>query len=780
MAWYKAGNVTVTNGSTAVTGTGTRFASNARVGDSFRGPDGYFYEIINIASETTFGIAPAYQGASVANSTNYVIAPIQGYVKESADRLRLLTDGLDDISADVEAADASAQAAAASEAAAAASEIAAKTSETNSKTSETNSKTSETNAKASETAADASKTAAAGSQTAAATSATNANTSATNASNSAAAALASQNAAKTSETNSKTSETNSKTSETNSKASETAADASKTAAATSATNAASANTSAQSAKTAAETAQAAAEASQAAAASSEASAADSESMAQAWATNAVDSAVETDKYSALHWATKAAESAAQAGNTIGTRLNSIAQAVTAVNDILIADSTTTMAKLATGAMGRTLLGTADAAGAQTAIGATTVGKSLITATDDAAGRTALGLGTVATESTVPVSKGGTGATDSAGARTNLGLGNAATRNVTTSTSDTTTGSILKVGDFGIGALDNPFLTDLTGAWYVGFYRVPANSPGLPSDVATLDAIFIALRQNFGILLSAAAGMTRRMFHGARSGTTGAATWREVVNSDEFGTFGKTLAASTTQAAAVQGLGLTTPIITGGSSTTTDFNTLTESGWQNVLYSRACPNSPGSNSKAAYFYLFNMVYSAQVTQIAFPYGAGSGSTVIGRFYMRSRYNSVWYPWQVNLTNTDIVGTTTLDSYTSAIIERGSNANGEYVRYADGTQICWNRSETAVTTTTAVGNIFSVPSLTSFNFPIAFTSPPRVTDGSSFINSSGSAAGSARAWGGAISNSANSSCSMAYLGGTSASGTFPGYMAIGRWY
>ncbi|OZB38014.1 MAG: hypothetical protein B7X50_11750 [Alishewanella sp. 34-51-39] len=28
-------------------------------------------------------------------------------------------------------------------------------------------------------------------------------------------------------------------------------------------------------------------------------------------------------------------------------------------------------------------------------------------------------------------------------------------------------------------------------------------------------------------------------------------------------------------------------------------------------------------------------------------------------------------------------------TGAIIERGSNANGEYVRYADGTQICWGR-------------------------------------------------------------------------------------------
>lgn|GEM_PF-1262624 len=35
-------------------------------------------------------------------------------------------------------------------------------------------------------------------------------------------------------------------------------------------------------------------------------------------------------------------------------------------------------------------------------------------------------------------------------------------------------------------------------------------------------------------------------------------------------------------------------------------------------------------------------------------------------------------------------------TGAIIERGSNANGEYVRYADGTQICWSRRVRNATT------------------------------------------------------------------------------------
>lgn len=94
MAWYKTGTVSVVNGQTSITGTGTKFATNSRVGDGFRGPDGQWYEITNIASETTISIYPSYQSGTVSNTTAYMIAPIQGYNKESADRLRAITDSL--------------------------------------------------------------------------------------------------------------------------------------------------------------------------------------------------------------------------------------------------------------------------------------------------------------------------------------------------------------------------------------------------------------------------------------------------------------------------------------------------------------------------------------------------------------------------------------------------------------------------------------------------------------------------------------------------------------
>ncbi|QXG49232.1 phage tail protein [Pseudomonas viridiflava] len=91
MPWYKSGTVSVTQNSNAVIGSGTAFIANSRVGDAFRGPDGGWYEITNIASDTAMSISPAYQGAT-ANGGSYALAPLQGYVKDSADALRALVN----------------------------------------------------------------------------------------------------------------------------------------------------------------------------------------------------------------------------------------------------------------------------------------------------------------------------------------------------------------------------------------------------------------------------------------------------------------------------------------------------------------------------------------------------------------------------------------------------------------------------------------------------------------------------------------------------------------
>lgn len=91
MPWYKSGTVSVTQNSNAVIGTGTAFIANSRVGDAFRGPDGGWYEVTNIASDTALSISPKYQGVTNAAGV-YALAPMQGYVKDSADALRALVN----------------------------------------------------------------------------------------------------------------------------------------------------------------------------------------------------------------------------------------------------------------------------------------------------------------------------------------------------------------------------------------------------------------------------------------------------------------------------------------------------------------------------------------------------------------------------------------------------------------------------------------------------------------------------------------------------------------
>jgi hypothetical protein len=54
-------------------------------------------------------------------------------------------------------------------------------------------------------------------------------------------------------------------------------------------------------------------------------------------------------------------------------------------------------------------------------------------------------------------------------------------------------------------------------------------------------------------------------------------------------------------------------------------------------------------------------------------------------------------------------------TGAVIERGSNANGEYVRFADGTQICWG---TAAVTSRAAGSA----TIIDWTYPAAFSALP----------------------------------------------------------
>ena len=84
-------------------------------------------------------------------------------------------------------------------------------------------------------------------------------------------------------------------------------------------------------------------------------------------------------------------------------------------------------------------------------------------------------------------------------------------------------------------------------------------------------------------------------------------------------------------------------------------------------------------------------------------------------------------KVDLSWLPVVG-----SMGSAIIERGSNANGEYVRWADGTQVCYQ-----IKTKENVACIYKATSLyrseaLSFTFPAIFIDIPVVYAGLTYSN------------------------------------------------
>ena len=109
-------------------------------------------------------------------------------------------------------------------------------------------------------------------------------------------------------------------------------------------------------------------------------------------------------------------------------------------------------------------------------------------------------------------------------------------------------------------------------------------------------------------------------------------------------------------------------------------------------------------------------------------------------------------------------------TGAILEKGSNANGEYVRYADGTQICWNYNAGSLTSTTASGSLFRTTTEITWTFPKVFIVAP-VAIASPNLTSRFSAVG-------AITTT---SVDFRHFSAVTAAGAVETMvMAIGRWF
>lgn len=113
----------------------------------------------------------------------------------------------------------------------------------------------------------------------------------------------------------------------------------------------------------------------------------------------------------------------------------------------------------------------------------------------------------------------------------------------------------------------------------------------------------------------------------------------------------------------------------------------------------------------------------------PGAPGSGRSLIypraGAWYERHGTGAE----RLLYSQANILGTVSQSSGspTGAIIQRGSNANGSYVRYADGTQICWHRVDLGSRIAAGSGTL-AIPYRTisvDWTFPVAFNGVPSFT-------------------------------------------------------
>lgn len=121
--------------------------------------------------------------------------------------------------------------------------------------------------------------------------------------------------------------------------------------------------------------------------------------------------------------------------------------------------------------------------------------------------------------------------------------------------------------------------------------------------------------------------------------------------------------------------------------------------------------------------------------------------------------------------DTIADEWVDAVTAGALQLGSNANGNWARFAAGVQVCWFRGERSLAIGSAYGSLFQ--GTLSFTFPQPFSALPHVSPGLSQW-------GSGRSWA-MVSSSTLVSCVLGYIDTASraAADTPVSYVAIGLW-
>jgi hypothetical protein len=142
----------------------------------------------------------------------------------------------------------------------------------------------------------------------------------------------------------------------------------------------------------------------------------------------------------------------------------------------------------------------------------------------------------------------------------------------------------------------------------------------------------------------------------------------------------------------------------------DLNTFTTNGSYDVL---DAVNKPAGTDRWGYLRVIRHFYNNGYCYQEWTELNGADKT-----YFRVQHLGNWGVWREIYHTGNILGTVSATGTypnlapTGAIIESGSNVNGEYVKYANGTMICFGVTPTMVPSTTGVRTetmpaLFSIP-------------------------------------------------------------------------
>tara|TARA_R100000152_G_C6782307_1_gene219812 strand:- start:40941 stop:41657 length:717 start_codon:yes stop_codon:yes gene_type:complete len=146
----------------------------------------------------------------------------------------------------------------------------------------------------------------------------------------------------------------------------------------------------------------------------------------------------------------------------------------------------------------------------------------------------------------------------------------------------------------------------------------------------------------------------------------------------------------------------------------------------------------------------------------------------RSYVRTYQDGSWGQWFQQYSQKNILGTVSQSGGvpTGAIIERGSNANGEYTKFADGTLICVTVVRSSGPVDSAVGSIFNSALLGPFPQPATFVSATPVGSYVTFSNET--------YWAGCLSHPSSSLYLRVYRATSTTNPVDFKIVTIGRWF